>query len=105
MAVMNENEETKEVTMYFPTEEKPGKKEKKHSDDSSTKKPKIPDGGWGWVIVFCSFILCMVADGVSFSFGLLYPELLNEFGASSSATSWIGSLFVSVPLLTGKINL
>lgn len=86
--------------MYFPDEEE---KKLKNTDDAKVKL-KIPDGGWGWVVVFCSFILCMVADGVSFSFGLLYPEFQQEFNASSSATSWIGSLFVSVPLLTGKIN-
>ncbi|XP_030763164.1 monocarboxylate transporter 14-like isoform X2 [Sitophilus oryzae] len=66
-------------------------------------KPDIPDGGWGWVVVFASTVLSMIADGVAFSFGLLYVEFLEEFGASNSATSWIGSLFMAVPLLTGPI--
>ncbi|KAH1025339.1 monocarboxylate transporter 13 [Dendroctonus ponderosae] len=64
---------------------------------------KIPDGGWGWVVVFATFLLCMIADGVTFSFGLLYVEFLKEFEASNSATSWIGSLFMAVPLLSGPI--
>lgn len=71
------------------------------SDDD--EKPDIPDGGWGWVVVFASLILSMVADGISFSFGLLYVEFLKEFEASKSSTSWIGSLFMAVPLLTGPI--
>ncbi|KAH1025337.1 hypothetical protein HUJ05_010079 [Dendroctonus ponderosae] len=71
------------------------------SDDDD--KPNIPDGGWGWVVVFASLILSMVADGISFSFGLLYVEFLKEFEASKSSTSWIGSLFMAVPLLTGPI--
>lgn len=63
--------------------------------------PKIPDGGWGWMVVFAAFLLNTVSEGVSFSFGLLYSEFLVEFEASKSATSWIGSLFIAMPLLAG----
>ncbi|CAL7936139.1 unnamed protein product [Xylocopa violacea] len=66
-------------------------------------KPKIPDGGWGWVVVLASLVISMIADGVSFSFGLLYIEFLDEFGASKSKTAWIGSLFMAVPLLSGPV--
>ncbi|KAF5289772.1 hypothetical protein FQA39_LY03689 [Lamprigera yunnana] len=71
--------------------------------ETKPKTPKIPDGGWGWMVVFSSLIISMIADGISFSFGLLYIEFLNEFGATKSVTSWIGSLFMAVPLLTGPI--
>ncbi|XP_068973670.1 uncharacterized protein [Bombus flavifrons] len=67
------------------------------------RKPKVPDGGWGWVVVLASLVISMIADGVSFSFGLLYIEFLKEFGASKSKTAWIGSLFMAVPLLSGPI--
>lgn len=70
---------------------------------SSDKASKIPDGGWGWLVVLASIVISAVADGVSFSFGLLYIEFLKEFGASKSRTSLIGSLFLAVPLLTGTI--
>ncbi|XP_020292517.1 monocarboxylate transporter 14-like isoform X2 [Pseudomyrmex gracilis] len=78
------------------------------SSDTSTKekqkeKPKVPDGGWGWVVVVASIIISMVADGISFSFGLLYIEFLHEFGESKSKTAWIGSLFMAVPLLSGPV--
>ena len=66
-------------------------------------KPKVPDGGWGWVVVMASLVISMIADGVSFSFGLLYIEFLHEFGASKSKTAWIGSLFMAVPLLSGPV--
>lgn len=66
-------------------------------------KPKIPDGGYGWIVVLSSLLLSLIADGVSFSFGLLYIEFLHEFKSSKSTTAWIGSLFLSVPLLTGPI--
>lgn len=72
-------------------------------ENDVTAKPKLPDGGWGWMVVFSSLIISMIADGISFSFGLLYIEFLYEFEATKSATSWIGSLFMAVPLLTGPI--
>lgn len=71
--------------------------------EAKLEKPKVPDGGWGWVVVLASLVISMVADGVSFSFGLLYIEFLHEFGASKSKTAWIGSLFMAVPLLSGPI--
>lgn len=39
-----------------------------------------PDGGWGWVVCFASFMVNLIADGVTFSFGVLYVELLDYFG-------------------------
>lgn len=73
------------------------------SEDDDEKKPKIPDGGWGWMVVLASLILSMIADGVSFSFGLLYVEFLKEFNESKSKTAWIGSLFMAVPLMSGPV--
>lgn len=67
------------------------------------KKYEIPDGGWGWMVVLSSLCISMVVDGVSFSFGLLYVEFLKYFKESESKTSWIGSLFLAIPLLSGPI--
>ncbi|XP_055626521.1 uncharacterized protein LOC129768720 isoform X2 [Toxorhynchites rutilus septentrionalis] len=66
-------------------------------------KPKIPDGGYGWVVVLASLIISLIMDGISFSFGLIYTELLYYFKESKSKTAWIGSLFIAVPLLVGPI--
>lgn len=79
------------------------RKDSLDSIEKERKKPKIPDGGWGWMVVLASLVVSMIADGISFSFGLLYIELLHEFGASKSKTAWIGSLFMAVPLLSGPI--
>lgn len=72
-------------------------------EEKERKKPKVPDGGWGWMVVLASLVISMIADGISFSFGLLYIEFLHEFGASKSKTAWIGSLFMAVPLLSGPV--
>ncbi|XP_046402307.1 uncharacterized protein LOC124168217 [Ischnura elegans] len=62
-----------------------------------------PDGGWGWVVVFASFFVNLIADGITFSFGVLYVELLRYFRQGKSKTAWIGSLFMAMPLLSGPI--
>ena len=64
---------------------------------------KILDGGYGWIVTFASFMCHFIADGISFTFGVIYSDLLSAFGASKSATSFVGSLFVGVPLLCGPI--
>ncbi|XP_055839349.1 uncharacterized protein LOC129907258 [Episyrphus balteatus] len=73
------------------------------STSSDKKKPEIPDGGFGWVVVFASLMVSMIADGISFSFGLIYTELLAYFHESKAKTAWIGSLFLAVPLLVGPV--
>lgn len=68
-----------------------------------TTSHRIPDGGYGWIIVLSSLVVSLIADGISFSFGLIYTELLDYFKESKSKTAWIGSLFLAVPLLVGPI--
>lgn len=72
-------------------------------DEKEEEKPVMPDGGWGWVVVFSSLMVSLITDGIGFSFGLLYVKFLEEFEASNAETSIIGSVFMSVPLLTGPI--
>ncbi|CAC5366703.1 unnamed protein product [Mytilus coruscus] len=66
-------------------------------------KVKPPDGGWGWVIVFSAFLINVITDGCSYSFGVLFVFLLDYFQESRSTTAWIGSVFCAVPLLCGPI--
>ncbi|KFB52070.1 AGAP001782-PA-like protein [Anopheles sinensis] len=62
-----------------------------------------PDGGWGWVVCFASFMVNLIADGVTFSFGVMYMELLSYFGEGKGKTAWVGSLFMAMPLLCGPV--
>eukprot|EP00095_Tigriopus_kingsejongensis_P011825 snap_masked-scaffold1818_size27096-processed-gene-0.5 protein:Tk11825 transcript:snap_masked-scaffold1818_size27096-processed-gene-0.5-mRNA-1 annotation:"PREDICTED: uncharacterized protein LOC100881530" len=62
-----------------------------------------PDGGWGWVIVMASFLVNMIADGITFSFGVIFVELQEEFQETKALTAGVVSLFHSVPLLSGPI--
>ncbi|KAK3601880.1 hypothetical protein CHS0354_041814 [Potamilus streckersoni] len=69
----------------------------------SVSMPPPPDGGWGWMIVLAAFFINFIIDGIGFSFGVLYTELLSEFGESKSYTSWVGSLFYGMSLIFGPV--
>lgn len=55
------------------------------------------------MVVVASFLTHAIADGSAFSFGVIYEELLIYFDDSKEKTAWIGSLYVSVPLLSGPV--
>ncbi len=72
------------------------------STDSFSKYiPTPPDGGWGWVVVFASFVNHVVVDGITFTFGVFYMEFLEFFGESKGKTALVGSLLAGFYLLTG----
>lgn len=75
------------------------------SSEESTEltEARPPDGGWGWVVVAASFMVNLIADGITFSFGVIFHEFLEYFGETKATTSWIGSLFMAMPLLSGPI--
>ncbi|XP_036149437.1 uncharacterized protein LOC105835407 isoform X2 [Monomorium pharaonis] len=77
------------------------------SEDNSSLgqfcEARPPDGGWGWIVVAASFMVNLIADGITFSFGVIYVEFLNYFGEGKSKTAWIGSLFMAMPLLSGPV--
>jgi MFS family permease len=70
----------------------------------STAKRQYPDGGYGWVIVGSSFLLYLIADGISYPLGLINSAWLEYFKQSETKTSWIGSIFYATPLLSGPIT-
>ncbi|XP_054715516.1 monocarboxylate transporter 14-like [Uloborus diversus] len=73
------------------------------TEAAKSSLPVPPDGGWGWVVVFASFMINLIADGVSFSFGILYVDFVKYFGESKAKTSWVGSIILSMPLLAGPV--
>ncbi|KAK3092671.1 hypothetical protein FSP39_005690 [Pinctada imbricata] len=63
--------------------------------------PRVPDGGYGWVIVLCSFLCAFVIDGLVGSFGLIYPSLIDSLESPPALTSMIGSALIGCFLLMG----
>ncbi|UXI20200.1 WASH complex subunit FAM21C [Sarcoptes scabiei] len=73
------------------------------STSKSRNYPPCPDGGWGWMVVFGSFMIHVIADGVMYSFGLFYYELAKHFGATKTATSMIVSIMNGTTYCIGPI--
>ncbi|XP_077554117.1 monocarboxylate transporter 14-like isoform X1 [Haemaphysalis longicornis] len=62
-----------------------------------------PDGGWGWVVVFSSFMIHVIADGVTYTFGIFYLEFLKHFQESKGKTAWIASIMVGTTFCIGPV--
>lgn len=72
------------------------------SKDSVTHYIPTPlDGGYGWVIVFASFMNHVIVDGIAFTFGIFYGEFLDYFGGGKGETALVGALLSGFYLLTG----
>lgn len=64
--------------------------------------PPPPDGGYGWVIVFASFMCNMIVDGIAYTFGVFLGEFVNYYGEGKGKTAWVGSLLSGMYLSVGK---
>lgn len=64
--------------------------------------PAPPDGGYGWVIVFASFMCNMIVDGIAYTFGIFLGEFVIYFQTGTGTASWVGSLLSGMYLCAGK---
>ncbi|GAB0090132.1 monocarboxylate transporter 14 [Sergentomyia squamirostris] len=65
--------------------------------------PPPPDGGYGWVIVFASFMCNMIVDGIAYTFGVFLGEFVTYFHEGKGTVAWVGSLLSGVYLSAGPI--
>jgi hypothetical protein len=73
--------------------------------DPTAYIPTPPDGGWGWVIVFCSFMCTMILDGICYSLGILIPLWIDLFQETRETVSLVGALMYGVFLCVGKTHI
>ncbi|GFS11851.1 monocarboxylate transporter [Elysia marginata] len=60
-----------------------------------------PDGGYGWVIVFSSFFIHFMCNGLTLAMGVLCVSWYQEFNSTKTETSWVVSATVAVMLAMG----
>jgi len=73
-------------------------------DNCSTNTVLRQTSHWRWIIVFSSFCVHFVADGVLFSFGLLMHLIKDDLKLELHTVGIIASLFVSLPLFLAPIS-
>ncbi|KAB7502770.1 Monocarboxylate transporter 12, partial [Armadillidium nasatum] len=65
--------------------------------------PPPPDGGWGWMIVFVSFLANLIVDGVAYSFSPFLDTFSTYFEEPKGKVAWISSLLAGMYLSVGPI--
>lgn len=71
---------------------------------AATGVPAVPppDGGWGWAVVFASFI----SIGFSYAFpkaiSVFFKDLQIIFDSSVSEVSWLTSIMLAVMYAAGE---
>ena len=60
-----------------------------------------PDGGWGWVVVFSSFVIHMIMDGITYSLGTYVTLFVEEFKVSHAEVGMLHSILPAVTLSCG----
>lgn len=105
----SDNDEEYQVgTLVLKEDEKPVEETKQHSD--------IPDGGYGWVVVFACFLFNFNTWGANSGFAIYLSYYLNNGtfpGADKYDYAWIGGITFGVGLafspainyIQGKIGL
>lgn len=81
-----------------------GVRKRDEDEEEESGLPPPPDGGWGWMVVFGSFMIHIITDGVTYSFGVFYDVFLDYFGEDQSKTSWILSALAGVTLASGPLS-
>ena len=60
-------------------------KELEQNDDGE-EQSKPPNGGWGWVITFSTYVINVMLIGTHNIFGAIYYDLLKEFNSTQFET-------------------
>ncbi|KAI6380133.1 hypothetical protein MCOR25_001784 [Pyricularia grisea] len=65
---------------------------------------QVPEGGYGWVVTGCCFVLAFWIVGISYSWGVMQAVLIARGLASPSTLSFAGSLAPTLIAATAVIN-
>ena len=61
-----------------------------------------PDHGYSWAVLTAAVFLHFMAAGNFGTFGLLFVEFVDYFGASKAAVSWIGGIQIATYGISGN---
>ena len=79
--------------------------DKSSTDPLDPEVIKAPDGGYGWIVVFASFMCNFTVDGICYTFGLFLPYFMAEFNSGKAVTALAGSLLSGCYMTAGELLL
>uniref|UniRef100_A0A1A9URD9 Major facilitator superfamily (MFS) profile domain-containing protein n=1 Tax=Glossina austeni TaxID=7395 RepID=A0A1A9URD9_GLOAU len=105
LTVIERSERTQGTSSQSDDGEKRRSQLSKNLDDLKSGNAFIylvipPDGGYGWLIMFVSFLSQVVVDGIIFAGGIMLPYIANDFNETGSKVILIISLQVGGPSLS-----
>ncbi|XP_033733918.1 uncharacterized protein LOC117323036 isoform X2 [Pecten maximus] len=105
MTDLSDDKEGRNPIMSMESGSRPNGKAQLDTDSgrSNMSDVKMKEGGYGWVIVGASFFNMFCLDGLISIYGLLYPDLLANFGAEPAITALPGSLVVGMSCFLGPV--
>jgi hypothetical protein len=62
---------------------------------------KVPDGGYGWLVMACALVCNTIATSVAMCNSMLMIEYSETFGASQTVIGWTGGMYGAVYGLSG----
>ncbi|KAK7079033.1 hypothetical protein SK128_005854 [Halocaridina rubra] len=73
------------------------------NDRNSEKCPedRLPDGGWGWVVVFGASLILVLVDTIGQCFGIIFSSFLLDLETPTAVTAWIFNIFSFTWCMTG----
>ncbi|CAB3369791.1 Hypothetical predicted protein [Cloeon dipterum] len=78
---------------------------RRHDVNTATiRQHYYPEGGWGWIVCACGFLVHVFTTGLQFSYGVLYLEAVKIHGREAVMdAAWIGVLCFAVSLATAPL--
>lgn len=55
------------------------------------------------LLVFCSFAINFIIDGVAYTFGIFFSELLDEFKIAKVSGAWVPSIMTGMTFIIGPV--
>ena len=74
------------------------------SETQAPPGPTRPDGGCtAWTVVAASFMISLIQEGFSYSFGLLVPRISHKFQVGRAESSLTSSIFIFLTFASGPM--
>ncbi|CAM1297663.1 Uncharacterised protein g1892 [Pycnogonum litorale] len=62
-----------------------------------------PEGGYGWIICFCVFLVNFLTTGLQLAYGNVMIEIVANFNASLVQAAWLGAVTIGSSLLLAPL--